>query len=76
MNHIAPGLRQAARAMHRRIIELEESVITHTYAGEQQQALYAAHTATYLRSFLAELVGPTWLALVVNDWPQKTKEQS
>lgn len=52
-----------------RIAELEQEIVTQSRLGNQQEALYAAHTAAYLRQLLVELIGPTWHAVVASDWP-------
>lgn len=58
---LTPGLQAATKALALRITQLERGVVTHN-SDSNQQALYAAHTATYLRAFLAEFIGPTWQA--------------
>lgn len=56
-----PGLQLATRAIAQSIADLEAEVVQHTHCGGAcQKALYAAHTAAYLRAFLAEFIGPTW----------------
>lgn len=62
-----PGLKATARAVARRIATLEAEAVAHDRNGNKQQALYAAHTAAYLRSFLAEFIGPLWLTWAQED---------
>ncbi|MFE3109356.1 hypothetical protein ACFXKJ_02865 [Kitasatospora indigofera] len=68
-NPLNPGLRLATRSLYGRITELEQAVIDAREADDQRQALHAAYTAGYLRAFLAELIGPTWMQWTVPDWP-------
>ena len=66
---LEPGLKATTRTLARRIDDLEQAVVTHGRNGDRMQALYAAHTAAYLRRFLAEFIGPAWHQWAAGDWP-------
>ncbi|MCF2526751.1 hypothetical protein [Yinghuangia soli] len=59
---LIPGLKLTTRIIAARITQLEKEIVTNVRAGDEQQGFYAAHTAAYLRKFLAEFIGPTWHA--------------
>lgn len=66
-NRVDAGMRMMTRALAARITRLEADIVNHSRNGDRQLALYAAHTATYLRDFLATTVGPTWLVVAAED---------